>query len=276
MLYERTMTALNEAQMSVYPVDIRGLVSTSPVGDATYNGGHSGSQMLNAAVGRSWLQASTIDTLRYFAEMTGGKAFYNTNDLAGSFHKAVDDASSYYLLSYYLDTSDNKPGWRQLKVKVNAPHGEIRARNGFFVTNATMNPGITRTVDEESAIQSPFDATSLPVTLRWLGNAAQGDQRRVNFSIAVPKGVFIDEAARNRFNLDLAVVVRNDKGATAKTFAQPLQGSIKPEALAIVKSEGIRYQTMMELPPGRYTVKLVVRDNLSGRIGSVSAPLTVN
>jgi len=275
MLYERTMTALNEAQMSVYPVDIRGLVSTSPMGDVTYNGGHSGSQMLTAAVGRSWLQASTIDTLRSFAEMTGGKAFYNTNDLAGSFHKAVDDASSYYLLSYYLDTHDNKPGWRQLKVKVNAPHGEIRARSGFFVTNATMNPGITRTVDEEAAIQSPFDATSLPLTLRWLGNAAEGDQRRVNFSIAVPGGIFIDEAAQNRFSLDLAAVVTNDKGATAKTFVQPLQGAIKPEALAIVKSEGIRYKTMMELPPGQYTVKLVVRDNLSGRIGSLSAPLTI-
>jgi VWFA-related protein len=276
MLYERTMTSLNQAQMSVYPVDIRGLVSTSPMGDVNYNGGHSGSQMLTASVGRSWLQASTIDTLRDFAEMTGGKAFYNTNDLAGSFHKAVDDASSYYLLGYYLDTQNNKPGWRQLKVKVNAPHGEIRARNGFFVTNATMNPGITRTVDEQSAIQSPFDATSLPVTLRWLGNTPDGDKRRVDFSIFVPNGVYIDEAAQNRFNLDLAAVVTNDKGETTKTFAQPLQGAIRPEALAIVKAEGIHYKTMMELPPGQYMVKLVVRDNLSGRIGSVSAPLTVN
>jgi len=276
MLYERTMTALNEAQMSVYPVDIRGLVSTSPMGDVSYKGGHSGSQMLTASVGRSWLQASTIDTLRDFAEMTGGKAFYNTNDLAGSFHKAVDDASSYYLLGYYLDTHNDKPGWRQLKVKVNAPHGEIRARNGFFVTNAAMNPGITRAVDEESAIQSPFDATSLPITLRWLGDAPDGDKRRVDFSIAVHRGVFIDEAAQNRFSIDLTAVVTNDKGALAGRFAQPLQGAIKPEALAIVKAEGIHYKTMMELPPGQYTVKLVVRDNLSGKIGSVSAPLTVN
>ena len=98
----------------------------------------------------------------------------------------------------------------------------------------------------------------------------------MDFSIFVPNGVYIDEAAQNRFNLDLAAVVTNDKGETTKTFAQPLQGAIRPEALAIVKAEGIHYKTMMELPPGQYMVKLVVRDNLSGRIGSVSAPLTVN
>lgn len=276
VLYERTMGAINQAQMSIYPVDIRGLVSTSPAGDVTYRGGHSGGQMLSAAVGRSWLHASTIDTLRDFAEMTGGKAFYNTNDLAGSFHKAVDDASSYYLLAYYLDTHNNRPGWRRLKVKVNAPHGDVRARNGFFVTNATMNPGMTRAADLNSAIHSPFDATSLPITLRWLGNTTDGDKRRVDFSIFVPNGIFIDEAAQNRFSFDLTAVVTNDKGGAAGTFARPMQGAIKPEALAIVKAEGVHYKTMMELPPGQYTVKLVVRDNLSGRIGSVSAPLTVN
>ena len=276
MLYERTMTALNDAQVAVYPVDIRGLVSTSPMGDVSYKGGHSGGQMLTAAVGRSWLQTSTIDTLRDFAEMTGGKAFYNTNDLAGSFRKAVDDASSYYLLGYYLDTHNNKAGWRQLKVKVNAPHAEVRARTGFFVTNATINPEITRAVDEEAAAHSPFDATSLPITLRWLGNTPDGDRRRVDFSIAVPNGVFIDESAQNRFNLDIEAVVSSEKGEPVGTFAQPLQGAIRPEALAIVKTEGIHHTATMRLPPGQYTVRMVVRDNLSGRIGSVSAPLTVN
>src|SRR5262249_4595825 len=129
----------------------------------------------------SKLQASSLDTLRDFAAMAGGLAFYNTNDLAGSFRKAADDASSYYVLRYYLDTHNDKPGWRSLKVKVDKPGGEICARNGFFVTNATMNPKL-----------------------------------------------------------------------------------------------GVTYHNTMVLSPGQYTVKMVVRDNLSGKVGSLSAPLTVN
>ena len=42
-----------------------------------------------------------------------------------------------YTLGYYLDTKNNKPGWRKLQVKVGKSDVEVRARNGFFVTNAT-------------------------------------------------------------------------------------------------------------------------------------------
>jgi hypothetical protein len=43
-----------------------------------------------------------------------------------------------------------------------------------------------------------------------------------------------------------------------------------------IRADGILYQNALELPAGDYQVRFVVRDNLSGRIGSVSAPLTVN
>jgi len=276
-LYERTMAALNQSQLSVYPVDIRGLVANSVAGDATYSGGKFGPQMTNAAVGRSWLQASSLDTLRDFAAMTGGRAFYNTEDLAGSFHRAAEDASSYYLLGYYLDTHNDKPGWRQLKVKVNKPGVEVRARSGFFVSNATMNVAAGRAFDEQLALESPIDATSIPITLHWLDITPDGEKRKVGFSIAVAKdGIFIDESALNRFSIDLAAVVTDDKGGNAGNFSQPLQGTIKPEAMVVVKTQGISYHNLIEVAPGKYTVHMMVRDNLSGKIGSVSAPLTVN
>ena len=277
LLYERTMAALNDAEISIYPVDIRGLVANSPASDATYSGGHLGPQMMKAAVGRSWLQASSIDTLRDFAAMTGGRAFYNTNDLAGSFHKAADDASSYYLLGYYLDTHNDKPGWRQLKVKVHKPGVEIRARTGFFVTNATMNPGVTRKLDEDFAVASPFDATSIPITVHFLGNAPDGDKRKVNFSVAVPSnGIVIDSAAQNRFSFDFAAVVTKPDGTDAGKIGQTLEGTIKPEAMAIVKEQGVSFKKVLDLAPGQYSVRLLVRDNLSGKVGSLTAPLTVN
>jgi len=276
-LYEHAMASLNASQTSVYPVDIRGLVANSVAADATYSGGHLGPQMMSAQIGRSWLQSSTLDTLRDFAAMTGGRAFYNTNDLAGSFRKAADDGSSYYMVGYYLDTHNDKPGWRTLKVKVDKPGIEIRARTGFFVTNATVNPRITQALDEQFALNSPFDATSVPITLRWLGTSPDGDKRKVNFQIAVPNnGIIIDEVAQNRFSIELAAVVTDAKGNNAGKFEQPLQGNIKPESMAVVKAQGISYRNMMELSPGQYTVKMMVRDNLSGKIGSVSAPLKVD
>src|ERR1700678_4379462 len=128
-LYERTMQALAAAQISVYPVDVRGLVENTSAAVASGSGPKLANQIGNLA----HFQQSTIDTLNEFADMTGGKAFYNTNDLASSFKRAADDASSYYLANYYLDTNNNHAGWRNLKVKVARKDAEVRARKGFFV-----------------------------------------------------------------------------------------------------------------------------------------------
>jgi hypothetical protein len=57
---------------------------------------------------------------------------------------------------------------------------------------------------------------------------------------------------------------------------QTIKGTVPSAALDKIKADGILYQNALELPAGNYRVRFVVRDNLTGRIGSVSAPLTVN
>jgi VWFA-related protein len=117
VLYERAMESLNDAEIAVYPVDVRSLMNYSPTADVTYSPRNvSGPAFARSLAARSWLQNSKIDTLHDSAEMTGGRAFYNTNDLVSSFKRTTDDSSSYYLLGYYLDTKNDKPGWRQLKM----------------------------------------------------------------------------------------------------------------------------------------------------------------
>ena len=46
--------------------------------------------------------------------------------------------------------------------------------------------------------------------------------------------------------------------------------------MAKLKNEGLAYANSLELLPGQYMVRFVVRDNLTGKLGSVSAPLTVD
>jgi hypothetical protein len=38
--------------------------------------------------------------MRAFADMTGGRAYVNTNDTRGAIREAVQDGSSYYMLSF--------------------------------------------------------------------------------------------------------------------------------------------------------------------------------
>ena len=280
-LYERTMAALTEAQISVYPVDVRGLVNTSPLGDASRSNGRTGAALMRQISNRGWLQQSSIDTLNEFAEMTGGRAFYNTNDLASSFRRAADDASSYYLASYYLDKSNNHAGWRQLKVKVDKKDTDIRARKGFFVTNATIHLERTRTSDLSYALTSPIEGTGVPVTVKWLGVSGDGVKKKAEFQLHLPpNAVSIEgDAGQNHLNFDFALAAfdnTNKKGQPYLTIGKTFNSPVAEAQMATLRANGIGMKNVIELGPGQYTVRMVIRDNVTGKIGSVTAPLIVN
>ena len=277
VLYERTMLALNEAEISVYPVDIRGLTNNSMFAEGGRSGSVSGPAASRQLTNRGWLQQSKFDTLNDFADMTGGKAFYNTNDLTGSFQRAADDGSSYYMLGYYLDTHNNKPGWRNLKVKVGQKDVEIRARTGFFVTNSTMNPLLSRNLDMSNALHSPIEGTGVPVTVQWLSVAADGDKKKAVFLAHMPAGsLSFDPAGRDQLNFDFAALAYDKDGKEAGQASLSFTRPVPQDQLASVRANGVDFRNALQLTPGKYTVRFVVRDNVTGKVGSVTAPLTVN
>lgn len=273
-LYERTMEALAEAQISVYPVDVRGLVNSNPIVEASRSGMPTARQINN----RAWLQQSSIDSLNEFADMTGGKAFYNTNDLAASFKRTADDASSYYLLGYYLDAHNDHAGWRQLKVKVDKKDTEVRARKGIFVTKATVHAQLSKNSDMNYALSTPVEGTGVPITVEWTGVVGDGEKKNVVFMARMPpNGLTMDPATQNKVDFEFATVAWSDKdhkqaSSTAQNFSKVL-----PDAqLASIRANGVSFKNSIELSPGKYTVRFVVRDNFTGKVGSVTAPLTVN
>jgi len=165
---------------------------------------------------------------------------------------------------------------------VNRSGTEVRARGGFFVTNATINPNMSHQSDMAFALTSPFDSTGIPLTVRWKasdpeGNKLNGDKKKIFFGLLVASDGVTIEGERSEMNLEVAVIAMTAKsGTAADTISQTLQGAASPNTLAKLRAEGLSYSNNLELPPGKYTVRFVVRDNPTGKIGSVSAPLTVN
>jgi VWFA-related protein len=267
-LYDRMVKALNDAQISVYPIDARGLVA-----DPTFSAESTGS--LLGAGAPALLQQSTISSLQTFAEMTGGVAFYNTNDVGGAFGRATQDSSSYYLLSYYLDHRNNKSGWRKLRVVVARKDAAVRARAGYLITDVTVNPEVTHKADVDFALNSPFESTGIRINLRWEGIIADGSKKKVGFVLQVPAAELVEEGDRNRIDSEF-LAQATSKGAVAGNASQASKGFIVPDTLAQLKKDGVVYRNFLDLAPGTYRVRFVVRNNLNGKIGSVIVPLTVN
>ena len=271
-MYEHTWQLLNNAQIALYPVDVKGLV----VPMASVSVRNPGK---NYVRNMSWRQMDTQATLQTFASMTGGRAYYNSNDLVRGFRDAVNDSAEYYMLGYYLDRSKTKSGWRKLAVKVKRDHTEVRARSGFFVTNATVDPENSRNSDISSALQSPLDYTSLALVAHWdkVEPGKEPGKKHVNYEVRLaPDAALINDADNNHVALEFVALAKTPAG---KQVDQPVghnvDAHLTAEKLSSIRQNGVGYRGALDLAPGEYTVRFVVRDNLSGRIGSVAAPLKV-
>lgn len=137
---------LAEAQIAVYPVDVRGLVAG---GLSAENTGYSltplpempnSTPQIMRALGPERprgldeldQQATERETLNRVAIATGGKAFFNSNGIRDAIATAVEQGSNYYALSY---TSSNKAyngKFRRIKVLLAEKGYTLHYRQGYF------------------------------------------------------------------------------------------------------------------------------------------------
>ena len=272
-MYEHTWQLLNDAQIALYPVDVKGLQTVGMASASVRNPGKNYGRNMN------WKNLDTQATLETFASMTGGRAYFNSNDLVKGFRAAVNDSAEYYMLGYYLERSKTKAGWRKVAVKVKRDHVEVRARSGFFVTNATVDPENSHNADISSALQSPLDYTSLTLMARWnkIEPGKEPGKKHVNYEMHLaPDPVLIDDADNNHVVLEFLVLAKTPEGKIVdRPVGQKVEKNLTADKVSAVREKGIAYSGALELSPGEYTVRFVVRDDLSGRVGSVAAPLKV-
>src|SRR5207249_4712961 len=127
------------------------------------------------------------------------------------------------------------------------------------------------------ALSSPFDSTGIALTATWRNMATDGDKRKINFGLLVPPDGVLVDGSHNHVNLDVRVVALTEKdGKLADGVSQTIDADMKADIVAKLRADGLVCNNALELPPGEYTVRFVVRDNATGKIGRVTAPLTVN
>jgi VWFA-related protein len=272
-MYERTWQMLNNAQVALYPIDVKGLQQVTTPAVSVNNPGRNYAQ---------YMMLSHIDTeatFLAFAAMTGGRAYMDNNDLVKGFREAARDSSQYYLIGYYLNRGAAKSGWRRLNVKVGREHVQVRARSGFFVTSETEQEEASRSNDIEAALKSPLDYTSLGLVARWTGILAGRipGTKQVTYKLhVVADPALVDDADQNHLLIEFVIQAETVDGKKVDhPLGKKIDGHLTAENVAEIRHRGIDYSSILDLAPGEYAVRFVVHDDLSGRIGSVVAPVTV-
>jgi VWFA-related protein len=287
-----TGSLLSDAQVAVYPVDARGISNNTiySVGSDPdpMAGGNIGNSTLRGAMGTSMNGDSDVllashTTMNDLAEKTGGRAFYNRNDLDKEIKESVNDGSTYYTLGYYPENKNWNSQFRNIRLKSNRSGVKLQYRAGYFAVDreavAQANPSRQdQELDQAMTPDWPI-ATGLPFQAH-LTPPSDKTQNKLVVQYAIdPKALNfqIDDKGLQRVDLTCAIRAYSvkDMDKPVKSEGRKLAGSLRPEAYTKVMGSFFPCEQQVELPAGKYFLRVGVRDNSTGLIGTANATVEV-
>jgi VWFA-related protein len=273
----RTIDRANRANVSVYAADMRGLQAQVPGGDAGTASRRGTSAFSGASVRNQFDRtAGSQDTLATMAEDTGGRAFFDANSFGQVFDRVVNDTSVYYVLGY-TSTNANRDGrFRRIKVKVRRSDVKVEYRSGYY---AARDFAHSTKDDREQQLQdqlaSDLSSTDLSAFVTAAYFRLADNRYYVPISIVVPGyQIPISNASdRNRATLDVLGVVRDAQGRPIGRVRDTMR--LPTGAAEDLRKKTVQYETGLEMPPGKYHVKFVIRENEDGTFGSYETDIVV-
>ena len=269
------INAAVRANVAIYPIDTRGLQAVVPGGDARQASGRGQALFSGRGVQQQFAQlASSQDTLTSLAADTGGRAFTDSNDFGEAFARVQRDMSAYYLLGYSSTNTAKDGRFRRIQVRTKRDGLRVEARAGYYADRDFTHTSRTdRETQLEEQMFAAVSATDLPVLVSggWFRLAA--DRYYVPVALTVPGSAVPVANNTDPVSLDVLGMVRDERNFPVGRFRETLK--LPPGTGTTLAGKQILYQSGVTLPPGRFAVKVVVRENATGLMGSFEAPIVV-
>lgn len=259
---EKAAKVLNDAQLAVYPVDVRGLRTAGITASSGVR-----VNPRNPAANTGLLPPDReYDTMETMADRTGGKAFHNTNDLSRAMLMAVNDARLTYSLGFYPKDATWDGKFHKLKVKVDRPGVQIRYRAGYFAFEHGNEPAAPLPQTLDAAMVAPDTVSGLGLTV-----ALSADIGGYLATVAVdPRELKLTEKDGVWTGaLDVQVVLGTAADRKPATKTNHLELKLSEASYQEAMQRGYQFKARMQMQPGMDEVRFGIRDVNSGAIGTL-------
>jgi VWFA-related protein len=279
---QRAIGAAQRANVNIYGVDPRGLDGFGDLADIS---GRSDYPQLEYGQFRGFMHELRLSQESLFAlsDQTGGLAVVNTGDVAGGLGRVVLDNSRYYLLGYYSDSKRWSRKFMKIEVRVKRPGLQVRARRGFLPPDTKA---ATKTTVDAKAGTSPALAAALArpvpiggVPLRVFATALRGSGPKAAVIVAAElDGAALKFTQRDgRFieRVELSIVATDEDAKVQGGDRQQFDMNLLPDTHARVSRSGVRLISHLDLPPGRYQIRVGAFETTGGAIATVPYDIEV-
>jgi len=270
---QATVNAAIRSNVVMWPVDARGLVASAPLGDATKGspggvGMYSGS---SAIANTNNFQASQ-DTMYTLAADTGGKALLDYNDLSLGIVHAQESISSYYVIGYVSTKPALDGKFRRVKIAYNGDvSAKLEYRQGYFAGKTFAKFTAS---DKERQLE---DALMLGDPITELTIAMEIDYFQLNraeYYVPIAMKIPGSELALARRGgaehtvIDFIGEIKDEYGSTVSNVRDKVDIRLTDKTAEQLSKSPILYDTGYTLLPGAYSIKVLARDDETGRIGT--------
>jgi VWFA-related protein len=273
--------AMNDAHVSIYPLDASQLKpqaidsdlkdsdlqsAPSTLGPRPPQGGGAPADRATAEMMQDLHLAQPL--LQEMAQATGGHAIPRAGDMAAALNSVVEEGRATYLLSFSPDVPADDQ-FHLLTVKLPARPGvTLRYRTGYRYSGepATLKDRLRQ------AIWQSFDVTGIAVSARA---EATSTETTLKLNIATNDLALKQQGDRLTDKLDIFLAQRDDDGLHARVTGQTLGLALKPVTYQKALEDGIPFNQSIARKENAGTIRIVVIDENSGRMGSATAAVTL-
>ncbi len=262
--------------VSLYPIDVRGLIAMAPAGDAS-KGAPRGTGIFSGAQQRQTRDRvnDQQETLFTLAENTGGRALLDSNDLTLGIKNAQKDVESYYTLAYYSSNNAKDGRFRKIRVELaGRREGKLEYRPGYYADKIwTQFDSSDKEKQLSEAMNLGNPVTELPLAVELLYFRLDKGRYFVPMAVKIPGSKVGVKSGKT--DLDFIGTVKDAKGRTVATLRDAIKVKLPPGAAEKLAQRSLLYDAGFQLTPGEYRVKVLARENQEGKLGTFEAKFTV-
>jgi VWFA-related protein len=275
----RTADLLTADQVAVYPISARaltGMETTHP--DAL------GRPVDEESAGREFDQVA-METL---AHDTGGRAFYNTNDLSDAVAEAINSGSHYYSLAYTPTDTTTDGKYRRIELKATNRSYKLNYRRGYYAENPQ-----TEQASDHTAARNPllplmsfgmpdFTAILYKVRVAPLKGAANADPKKsvvrysADFAVS-PRDLKLETnpGGVRSGDIQIAIIAHDYDGKVLNAVGSEVPIHIPPDLFPSIQRLGIQLHEQIDLPIGDVYLETGIYDLGASQAGTLGIPLRV-
>jgi len=264
----RATRAINSADIAVYPVDIRGLIpALNPTtATATVVAGARPSPVFTTMANTHPNQ----DTMRTIAEATGGRVFFNSNDIGTGIRRAIDDSRVSYVIGYRSSRPENDNTFRNITVKVDRDGIELRHRKGYLAAPVPARNSRARLDALQRVLLSPIEASSVALAAE-ISRSGKDGTVVVRIDPAVLSWEQKKDVREAAIDIVIAQSVPDGRYFTIKETTVHLTAD--PERYKQMVEDGLTLSSNFTAVPANYRLHVVVSDVASQAVGSLIIPI---